>query len=599
MKVVSNVRPIDKGFPVSSGPYHSLSPDAVVAVFPFKVKRTVDPFMARGILDIESIRNSVPTALSAPLLLDKFTYNVQVSSNKSQHVGQASIQLFAKTYAILSKVTPGDWIFIWMHNDTKVTEAIRAALEDGSLAISTGDTLTPLNTFESGLKFVGRVSSVRVNEQVSANGQPSSFASITASSFREFDSDIYFNPITSRIGNGNAYLFLDRLESDVRSFYSEETVEGASASPVRSIDETVQKLVDIFLGRGVPDKVQTPIEEKLVSPNEAYLVPSEVGRVLGRSFSAGLIYSYTDILTSIYGIQQYPGTPASYTTPAEYFTPLLDPTKKLQNILKCAQSLQGVQIYVPTPWVGVPVWAALEPYLNKTINEAYTTLRVHPDNTIQPTLVVRQIPFNSDGFCKDVPTATPFTSLPRWYLPSDYTVSSSLGTSEALRVNYVKVFNQPIFSAIAEREQEEATTNAALDIDDIKRNGLVTYTPTLSMMKSSLAQAPGELQEFTNLVADRMIGGHLRLSGTVQSKGIHLPIAIGDNLYYKDYIMHIESLTHSFSVSPDGQRTFDTTIQVSNGIPAVKVDGGVYLDAVQNDIVDGPVMPSSFQVVES
>jgi len=298
--------------------------------------------------------------------------------------------------------------------------------------------------------------------------------------------------------------------------------------------------------------------------------------------------SYADILTTVYGIQKYNQDP---TTPGAYFNPItnLDLTLSRfknrsapENVLRCPLPLLGELLFVPTPWAGVPLWGALQPYLNPAINEMYTALKVHPDGSIQPTLTVRQIPFNSDFFVKSFSNATAFSSLPRWHIPNSYVTASSLGTSDALRFNYVKVFAQPSIKPPLQQSTEAAYVKAKTDETDAKRNGLSTYLQTLTMFRNAISGEQDAGQVFTNLVADRVIGAHLRLSGTIQTKGIDLPIAVGDNIYYRDYVFHIESITHSLYTSIEGQKSFDTTLNVSNGVPDE--------DDLRMDIINGSSM---------
>jgi hypothetical protein len=58
------------------------------------------------------------------------------------------------------------------------------------------------------------------------------------------------------------------------------------------------------------------------------------------------------------------------------------------------------------------------------------------------------------------------------------------------------------------------------------------------------------------------------LNGTCSTVGIAAPIVPGDNLEYDGVVYHIESVSHSCSVSPNGVRHFITQLSLTHGCNA-------------------------------
>jgi hypothetical protein len=62
--------------------------------------------------------------------------------------------------------------------------------------------------------------------------------------------------------------------------------------------------------------------------------------------------------------------------------------------------------------------------------------------------------------------------------------------------------------------------------------------------------------------------GYLRLDGQIELFGIQEPIDVGDNIQFEDVVYHIESMSHTCVVTPDGVKSFSTSIALSHGMPA-------------------------------
>jgi hypothetical protein len=73
-------------------------------------------------------------------------------------------------------------------------------------------------------------------------------------------------------------------------------------------------------------------------------------------------------------------------------------------------------------------------------------------------------------------------------------------------------------------------------------------------------------KEWTYLVADWVINGHLKMNGQIQTIGVEEPICIGDNFDFDDTVYQIENVSHMMSISGEGVKSFRTQLSLSMGI---------------------------------
>jgi hypothetical protein len=225
-----------------------------------------------------------------------------------------------------------------------------------------------------------------------------------------------------------------------------------------------------------------------------------------------------------------------------------------------------------------PLWSVLQQFLNPTINEMYTCLRINPQGIVVPTMVVRQIPFTTEAFDATIqstiipfaaststPLVTKFLALPRWRLHSAMVDHIDIGRSNATRTNFVHILGQDATSYEQNTFSNQLVNNKPIRDDlDIQRSGLRPYMTTVAAVnKDNVGNTPSI---WMALVADRMIGSQYTLNGTISSVGIRAPIAEGDNLEFDGVVYHIESVTHHASIGGNGERSFTTTLTLTNGI---------------------------------
>jgi hypothetical protein len=113
---------------------------------------------------------------------------------------------------------------------------------------------------------------------------------------------------------------------------------------------------------------------------------------------------------------------------------------------------------------------------------------------------------------------------------------------------------------------ETAAGNYLYDLDDVKRNGLRPYVITSEFDRVTKDKQQYRSIGWAKIVGDALIGGHLKLSGTISFVGIVDPIAVGDNLQFDNVVYHIEQISHNCAVDQNGNKVFRTTIVLSNGM---------------------------------
>jgi hypothetical protein len=145
------------------------------------------------------------------------------------------------------------------------------------------------------------------------------------------------------------------------------------------------------------------------------------------------------------------------------------------------------------------------------------------------------------------------------------------GTSESQRLNYVHLLGKDISNTTAGQEMTLAMSRnpPVADLADISRSGLKmkmgNINANLNERFYDNASSPGSLWQ--NIVSDGMMNGHLKHSGQISCAGIVEPICEGDNVVADGMIFHIEKVSHSGSIAPSGHKMWNTSIDVSNGIP--------------------------------
>jgi hypothetical protein len=358
------------------------SGDAVVWVFPYLNADTFN-FETQDGKDLQVIKNKdkqgkVTTKVVAktapiaePVKLDPYLSQLRVSQSKDSHLGILNATVLDPDDTLLARMSPGDLIVCWMFDNHKDAKACRAKLESGDF--------TDLNVFNSGLKFLGKLFSVRKNVAVTQAGAKIRRVTVMATAFSELDSNIYFDPqLTTNFLHGLQFMLS----------ISEQLNETLGVP--EDVNKALAGLLTVFMGVGLKGA------QSAGQMSRPLKIPEEVGKVLGLKNAP----FYIDVLQTIIGIQQYDNDymPRGLGKQSSIAATGGETKSPYKTIKYTPNGLIGWVSPIVQPFNNIPIWGILKQYCNKDANEMFTTLRLNENGRIMPTLIMRQLPFNTDDF---------------------------------------------------------------------------------------------------------------------------------------------------------------------------------------------------------
>ena len=569
----------------------SVSPSWALAIVPLGRPVTYSRAQQRSLGTVNEgaySRRTIPTIITD----DCVSGNVSGSKSPSNPTKNLSVTLKPASglnYLDSNVVLPGDWILSWNWNNDTDAQRVLDLIYKGQAA----------NGVNDGLKFVGRVHSIRKN--IVMNGAKKTVTYyLQAVGFSELDTAFFYD--TALANTADVEKRLGQIMARIGLNFSEMCAD-AQAQAGSLKDNTaylITKMIDLVLGASaqtsyvndaaknqiadirqsdIQASVPTPrnIENLIPSPqvsNEApysYLVPKTVGMLLGfdpnMASKASELFGYADILQTIIGVQHYSssGEVSDKKVLASDFFPELNYSQSKGSRWVTATDLKGTFLPTETAFVNRPLWQMITQYNNRAINEMYTALKFTPKG-ILPTVVVRQIPFSSESIVADPDfPLTTFLNLPRWELPASLIYSLDVGRSDTTHTNLVHVYgNADDFEHNQSMTAQMGRNPPIFDDVDIARSGLRADMDIINCALYDQIEPPGQ---WMRAIADWKFGSQYTLNGSVQCLGIQSPIAEGDNLQIEDIVYHIEEVSHQWGISPDGHKHFSTSLSLSNGMP--------------------------------
>lgn len=523
----------------------------VIAIFPLKYPATYKRSSSKS-FDTDVTKG---VQVNKPIILFDSVQSVNVNHTKSNHTGTLNATLYP-TQEFLSLINPGDYVFCWMMNSEATWMDVISRITNKSAC----------NKFSDGLKFYGRVNSIREQIHQSPDGARVGRFILNANSFTELDATFFYEQHLSTLQEGVSTQ-LSQLNLDLDKIV--DTSDGA-----RGIvpNKMIVSLIDIFLGIGIKKNLasgETNPALKSTFGTEgdyAHILPEDVGLILNKSLKSGKALKTADVLEVIHGIQHYSnGTsatdPKDSKSVAQSFAP--DGTLQSDSRRSTGEDLLGRNSPIPPSLINQSLWSICYNYLNPACNEMYSTLRVNPDGDVVPTVVVRQMPFSTDA--ASASGVTYFSEVPRWKIPSVIVRSSDIGRSDALRFNFLHVYGTTDTVSARNITQQMTDNPPKYDEMDIARSGLRPFMQTVPCWvdETRELQGPGRWME---IIGDFIFGQHMTLTGTLSTVGIQSPICVGDNLEWDGVLYHIESITHSCAIQADGHKSFTTTLGLTHGM---------------------------------
>lgn len=498
--------------------------------------------------DSEKINNATATSGNLEVnpnsvIVRNDVVRCSVTKNKSQNAGQFSVtlkrgksvkgtQVLNNDVNYLDLIHPGDWAMIYMKK-------------------TGGKINTDSVKSDSGLKMVGIVRNVRyVEVDDEQTGKPRLEYVITGDDFGAvFDSNIFFNPLINQ-KTASTLLGAKFLTDAMKS------IKGSSRPAKDMIkdfspDKIVKRLVDFYLGANQP-------LDSTSSVNEAWYIPRNMAVKFRPETKNKKSTAFTDILDkSKIGLHQY-----------------------INGELRSVKSLPGATYFKSLPSSGT-VWAVLQYVQNAIANEMYTDLIKDSNGNLQPSLVLRQVPFsNKTGHETNVFTQskkygskadeipqghqkTFFTDLPRFEIVSSDIKEKNIGTSDFERLNHIIVVPKLDDSA-----NLDLAYSTAVNVPSVQRYGLKTYSgQTGYILSDSLGDPVKVCKYFLHLMMDWFFLGHHLYNGTITIDGPDEHISLGNNLFIKDIeqLFHIEGYNHVYEIFPTGEISYTTALTVSRG----------------------------------
>lgn len=557
-----------------------------------------------GFTDTSNIDGQPKEILENTILLDSEITTFTVTTSKASHIGQLDIQCSHSYNAmdILQWVTPGDWCLFWAFDNVDDYLRIKTRLVNKYKAQALSKTPLPradgsdvVNDYYSGLKFTGKVSSVRINEARNPDsGQVAINTSIQAFSFTELDAIIYYNDLI-RYKYSESLQFYNDLGVKLVDIFKED-----KQSPGAFINNNmlVPALLQILLGQG-PGKltidkgsnsISVPDSGLRDTPNVQYSIPQVVGQILYSGTGNKRANYYSDVLSMLVGIQEYEDGKPSEDSPWKFLVPKL--SKNTPQTQFTNKPLDDKIIVLPFDFRDRSVWEILNGYVNRPLNEIYTAIRPFGDTgRLRPSFIFRRVPLSTDQYTQKVQTTpdflagTAFTNLPVWLIPSAAVHSYDLGRSDTARINYVHVIGTDPVTRDQLQAKQLSIIMAPPIVDgaSIARNGLRMFNGQVPgyTARGSSTSNDNVAAKYTTFMADILLDGHMRFNGTMNCLGIQEPIAPGDNCIINGILFHIEHLIHVGTIDANGVKSFTTAIQASHGLPVAAIQRGRSLNDKQ------------------
>lgn len=487
------------------------------------------------------------------LIISNDVIQMSISHTKDNYVSNLTANLLPGLN-YLAEIQPGDWLMAWIINENKEIDA-KTLLENI-------DQRKPCNGFGDGLKFIGRVQSIRKSLRQAPDGHRMVHYQLNGAGFKELDASIFYDPA------------LAKEEESIGQFLTELGIsladisrDSATSSGGISTTKIIPRIMKLMIGEGIPPASATLGQVQIASGTTAtpeapfsYVIPTSVAKLLGQSNKSKVVHCYADILELLIGLQKYSGG----VTPATIFAPQGASTAS-SNFRTLNDLLLGSFMPLPISFSGKSLWGIMEEFKNPAVNEMYTALRVNAEGRVVPTVVVRQIPFSSQ-FAIDQGDANQLTAmleLPRWRCHPILVNNMDIGKTDANRLNFIHVYGHPSADGGLSPTEQIVQSPPLRDEWDIKRHGLRPHMQTVACTLEDTLEEP---KKWMRILADFAIGHQFTLNGSISIVGVTAPICPGDNFELDETVYHIESVAHTCSISMDGIKQFSTNLQLTHGM---------------------------------
>jgi hypothetical protein len=485
---------------------------------------------------------------------------ISINTNKSKSDPQGTFNItLAPLKNWVSTITPGSWCCILMSNEPITKKDLDKANRKH-------------------IKMIGKIESVRVSTQQVGDTRQTTYSVSGVDWGHIFNSILY---VDNLIASAND----PQLQGNSAAVALRRAMTGDNSSPQSfAVRDNMASILTVFGSKlgGFTD-IEKDIN-RIAKPIYDFIMPKEMVSYFG--FKNNKVNNNIKLITgSLTGYDKY--------NDAVEAVGFIDPF-----------SLQGTN----------SLWEILLENSNPALNEMFCDLKW--DNGDTPTLALynRIRPFSTKNFKPKRATGelrSFFQNIKTHELDNISIIGINAGTNWRDKYNFVEI--KPMFQdhAIFGNMVKQKTQD--FDEDAFSREGfrpLIVGTKQFPNRDSSKSLADvdyAKLVKWTELLKEWHFDTHRMLNGTINMVGSSKYIGIGDNIMFDAgiinptpninnssmkkqknyYIMaHVENISHSFSVNPNGSRTYMTTIQFVRGI-IVNKDGTLVGEGILDKYAGG------------
>ena len=518
------------------------TPHAAVLVWNYTSRLDADDIEASDVDEVD------PVIISTVSLM-----GISTSKSKGTPAGTFNLTL-APTKNWVEVLTPGSWLCIMM--------GIRP-IQQADLKSAAPDLV----------KMLGRIDSVRVNVGVDPNsGARMTTYMVQGQDWGQiFDTTIYLDPVVIRDGDS-------AVGTAERLLYQNMVTDYKTKSGLPSTTSNVQALIKFIAAPFQGADESGAIAGVIVKPENLYKFPLD-------------LINFFDFLELQGGNSVAIGDAIHIESGVLVGSDSYNDTK------------ESVGLVQPTSILGQhSLWQLLQDNCCQHINELVTDLSFDkieddPDVAVLPNLMLfkRVKPFIVRD---DTPDLVPikdlvsrFTDLKYVQIPLENVVAINAGNNWRDKYNFVEV--QIDTKLLNGYGPSAAVKNSSQSLDQYAF-GREGFRPMIAQFDQLPTTTAGQfdLAEFTKwkgLLRAWYFETHLMLNGAITFMGLGDHIRVGDNILVNAKVLgptynlnkaesaqqttdgaymlaHVENISHTFMVEPNGTRSFSTTISFVRGI---------------------------------
>ena len=526
------------------------TPHAAVIVWNYRDRVSGDKGVTLGANDVE------PAIISTVSLI-----SIATSKEKSAPHGQFELVL-APTKNWVAALTPGSWLCILM-SQNKIQEA----------------DLKNVNT--SQIKMLGRIDSVRAVVNVEPNGARQTVYRVSGPDWGQvFNTNVYLDPLARDLNKSDI--------STAMRFIYEKQVLTLKTNGIPSSRKNIEALLDIWGSKINPLSSVEKTTGVLLNPAVRYTFPKEVCDFLGLGSGEKAVAIKEAVVLktgNLIGVDKYNN-----------------------NLIDSLGVIQPASIFGNNNF-----WQLLNDNCNPLLNEVICDMDMVGKNKINLTLINRIKPFvfrdNYKGKDSVAKIESKFKNVKTINIDENTVQQVDAGTNWRDKYNFIEIQVDQSFLP-DNRSADLKSKMQEFDPLAIQREGfrpLFAYAKYFPPKSNNVEIDEQNMFKWKYLLRQWYFDTHRMLNGNITFTGMDEYIRVGDNIMFKAkligntsninsgalknpddaYILaHVESINHSFNVSTNGARSFNTTVSFVRGIivnkdKVVLDEGTLDLDATK------------------